>query len=117
MAYPIKIIQKKITQEELKLFLGQPFAEMVKFVVDIKKEVIALGGELHSDAEEVLLKDGSMQQDLWGANIYPHKESQEKLEYSSLINIRPSQNNFSMEIADEALRKKIKTVVEKLLPL
>ena len=90
---------------------------MVKFVVDIKKEIIALGGELHSDAEEVLIKAGSNQQDLWGANIYPSKDKGDILEYSSLINIRPSQNNFSVEIKDRGIRKRVQAVARKLLPI
>lgn len=118
MSYPIKIINQKITIDELKSFLNKPFEEMVKFVIDIEKEIIALGGELHSDAEKVLLENGSMQKNLWGANIYPlRKKEAEKLEYSSLINIRPSQNNFSMEIAGKSLKKQIKNIVKKLLPL
>lgn len=116
VAYIIKIITQKITSDELSSFLSQPFAEMVKFVIDIEKGIIALGGELHSDAEEILLKSGSKQQNLWGANIYPNKNNEEQLEYTSLINIRPSQNNFGLEITDENLCQKIKNIVDKLLP-
>ena len=34
-------------------------------------EVAAVGGELHADAEALLLEQGSQQKDLWGANYYP----------------------------------------------
>ena len=113
----IKIIKEKISENELRLFLGKPFVDMVKFVVDVEKEIIALGGEMHADAEQVLLKDGSEQKNLWGGNIYPDKEQDKKIEYESLINIRPSQNNRSIEIRDDELKTKIKDIVERLISL
>jgi hypothetical protein len=111
----IKIIKEKISEEELKNFLGRPFGDMIKFVVDIEKEIIALGGEMHADAEKVLLENGSEQKNLWGANIYPLADGEDKIEYVSLINIRPSRNNRSMEIENEEIKSKIKKIVEKLL--
>ena len=36
----IKIIKNKINNKELKLFLNKPFVDMIKFVVDIEKEVM-----------------------------------------------------------------------------
>jgi len=47
---------------------------MVKFVVDIDLIKLAVGGEMHADAELVLLEEGSSQESLWGANIYPEKK-------------------------------------------
>ncbi len=115
MNQDIKIIKEKISGDELKSFLGRPFDDMVKFVVDIEKEIIALGGEMHSDAEEVLLLNGSLQKNLWGANIYPLEEGEKMIEYISLINIRPSQDNRLMEIENEEVKNKVKKIIEKLL--
>ena len=42
---------------------------MVKFVVDIKLKKMGVGGEMHSDAEELLINEGSDQEDIWGANL------------------------------------------------
>lgn len=111
----IKIIKEKINEDELRSFLNKPFPDMIKFVVDIEEKIIGLGGEMHMDAEQVLLKNGSEQKNLWGANIYPDKADEEKIEYESLINIRPSQNNRSMQIQDKELKIKIKIIVDKLL--
>ncbi|MFH0972839.1 MAG: DUF5674 family protein, partial [Patescibacteria group bacterium] len=69
MEQNIQIIKEKISNKELKSFLGKPFDDMVKFVVDIEKKIVALGGELHVDAEQILLESGSKQQNLWGGNI------------------------------------------------
>lgn len=109
----IKIINKKISREELRAFLGQPFSDMVKFVVDVEKGIIAFGGEMHSDAEQILLEDGSKQENLWGGNIYPDEDN--RIEYTSLINIRPSQNNNAMEIKDDDLRNKMSETLKKIL--
>ncbi len=111
----IEIITESISQEKLKSFLGQPFDEMVKFVVDVEKEIIALGGEMHADAEEILLEQGSEQKKLWGANVYPDKQGDDRLEYVSLINIRPSQGNRAMEIQDETLQQRMRAIALRLL--
>jgi len=47
------------------------FGDMVKLVVDIDRGLIAIGGELHADAEAVLLEHGSRHADVWGANDRP----------------------------------------------
>ncbi len=101
---------------ELRSLLGSPFSDMVKIVVDIEQKKIALGGEMHADAEERLLNQGSKQEDLWGANIYPDR-TDEKIEYTSLINIRPSQNNRSMEVQDHEIRNAMKRIVEEYIEL
>jgi len=56
---------------------------------------MAIGGELHADAEALLLEQGSTQADLWGINLYHEKPAAEWIEFNSLINIRPSQKNRS----------------------
>lgn len=112
----IQIIDNPISQKDLNKFLGQPYSDMVKFVVDTRKEIMALGGELHSDAEAVLIENGSRQSELWGANIYPAKPKNERLEYTSLINIRPSIKNNSILIQSDATKAKVKSIVDKLIP-
>ena len=91
------------------------FEEILKIVVDIKKNIIAVDAEMHADLEQLLLNEGSVQQDLWGANIYPLRSKKDQLEYTSLINIRPAMGNRSMEVADPVIRKKIKIIVRELL--
>lgn len=91
------------------------FEDMVKFVVDVEREVAAVGGELHADAEAALLQDGSRQEDLWGANYYPGMGAEECIEYTSLINIRPSQGNRSMILEDEALRSRVREIAFRLI--
>ena len=111
----IKLIDAKINRDELKRLVAEGFKDMVKFTVDVKQRRIAIGGELHADGEQLLLENGSEQKDIWGANYYPGKGEDNCIEYTSLINIRPSQGNNSMEIANEDLRKKIKEITFALI--
>jgi len=92
------------------------FGDMVKAVVDIEKKVMAMGAEMHADEEALLLDKGSKQDDLWGINIYPDLTMPDALEFNSMINIRPSQNNQSRDVEDEAIRVKITNIVITLIP-
>lgn len=112
----IKIYREKVSDAQLRSFLGKPFEDMVKFVVDVHTCKIAMGGELHADAEELMLKDGSRQEDLWGGNVYPDSPKNERIRYTSMINIRPSQGQRSMEIRDAKIIRSIDGALEKLLP-
>ncbi|MDP3244555.1 MAG: DUF5674 family protein [bacterium] len=111
----IKIIKEKISQDELKRIAQESFGEMAKAVVDLEQEIIALGGELHADGEAMLLEQGSRQENIWGINIYPDKQRNEWIEYTSLINVRPTQGNKAMEIQNPEIKEKIKAIVDKLI--
>lgn len=91
------------------------FVKMMKAVVDIERKIIAVDAEMYSDLETILLNNGSLQSDLWGVNIYPMKKKFERIEYTALINIRPSQGNRGMEILDESVKYKIDHIIDYLL--
>jgi len=112
----IKILRnKKVTKRELEDLAKEFYVEMVKGVADIERGIIALGGEWHMDANQVLIEDGSNQENLWGFNIYLNKSKKEMLEYNSLINIRPRQGNRNMEVESEEIRNKIFNIVNNLV--
>jgi len=111
----MKIITEKITKKEFIEKHSNYFKSLTKAVVDIKKEVIAVDADLHADLETLLLEDGSRQDDLWGINLYPQNKRNDFIEYTSLINIRPHQDNSSMEVKNPAVRDKINTIVDKLI--
>ena len=113
----IKVFNSKVSKEELLALAKEGYGDMVKGVIDINKHLLALGGELHADCEQVLIEQGSKQADLWGFNIYPGKTREEYLEYTSLINIRPRQGNMSREIKDLNLRGQIKKIVDEMVIL
>lgn len=111
----IKIIDKKISEKELREIAKDFYNIMVKGVVDIKREILAVGGEYHMDANNILIENGSQQQDVWGFNWYFDKKRDKRIEYVSLINIRPMQNNKTMEVQDSDLRSKMKVIILKYL--
>lgn len=85
---------------------------MVKAVVDVSRGIIAIDAELHADLEQFLLSDGSKQENLWGINLYP-EETDDFIEYDSMINIRPRQDNRSREVESPEIRTEIAEVVKK----
>ena len=111
----IVLVDGPITRERLREIASLRFGDLVKAVVDIEKGVMAIGGELHSDEEAFLLERGSTQKDIWGINIYPDRMGDEMVEFDSVINVRPSQNNRSRSVEDADLRVKILEIVNKLV--
>ncbi len=67
----MKIITKTLGFSELNQMAADMFGNLVKTVVDVDRELIAVDAELHSDLEALLLEDGSKQKSLWGINLYP----------------------------------------------
>lgn len=88
---------------------------MVKAVVDIEQKIMAVGGELHADEEAILLDGGSLQQNLWGINIYHALPRDQWIEFDSMINIRPGQGNRSRHVDDSNVQKKIIEIVNNFI--
>jgi hypothetical protein len=107
----IVIVHDRISREELARLVELYFQDMVKIVVDVERGVVAVGGELHADAEQVLIEDGGSSADLWGANYYPGRGPNDCIEYTALINIRPSRGNRTMTLQDPALRERLRALV------
>ena len=84
----------------------------IKLAVDTRRGILAGGGVMHADCEAALLADGSRQQDVWGADWNP---ATRQVACESLINIRPKQNNPSMDILDPATREQVTQIALRLL--
>ena len=110
----MKLLTQKTTVNELQQMANHMFGNLVKAVVDIEKNLIVVDAELHSDQESLLLENGSNQQDLWGINLYPEfsKNNETFIEFDSMINLRPSENNKSRFVENPEIRKKIIQVVQ-----
>jgi len=112
----MKIVEQKITIEELRSMAQKMFGNLVKAVVDMEKEIMAVDAELHSDEEAMLLGNGSEQKNLWGINIYPEFfGAKDFIEFDSMINLRPSQNNRSRGVENPETQKKILEITSKLI--
>lgn len=110
---PLQIVENMITPAELAVLASERFGDLVKAVVDIENETMAVGCELHVDAEQLLLQKGSRQQDVWGINLYPEAFGDEErfVEFDSMINLRPGQRNRSRGVEDPTIRNKILEIV------
>jgi len=106
-----RILEAPITRRELATLAADQFGDMIKAAVDIGRDVVAVGGELHSDEESMLLEDGSAQSDVWGVNLYPAVMAEDWVEFDSMINVRPRQGNRSRSVDDESLRARIRVVL------
>jgi hypothetical protein len=116
MSWP-RILKAPLTQKQIKELTERFIEDMIKVAVDIKEEVVAAGCSLHADAEQLLLKNGSQQKNIWGANYFPFKKEGQRLEYSALMNIRPRQSNPSQLIQNKSIREKVKNIMEHFFEL
>lgn len=107
----IQLLKEKVTSAQVQEML-QEYDDMIKIVVDIRRRSLSGGGEMHSDCESILLENGSEQDDLWGANWYPNEQ---RIEFESLINIRPRVGNRNILIQDENLRKQVESITREIL--
>jgi hypothetical protein len=112
-AHVVTIVENEITLEELQAMAAAMFGNMVKAVVDVDKELLAVDADLHSDLEALLVGDGSRQQSLWGINLYPELTGDDFVEFDSMINVRPSQGNRTRGVESTQTREKIIQVVGK----
>ena len=110
-----RIVSTRISRADLSRWAEEQFGDWIKAVVDVSRGIIAVGGDLHADDEALLLADGSRQQDLWGINIYPDDDDPDWIEFDSMINIRPRDGNRSRGVDNEAIRARIRSVVEALI--
>ena len=105
------IIREKANEEALKK-IADDLDGYVKVVVDTKRNILAAGGKLHTDGERMMLEDGSRQADLWGGGI--DFETGE-IDFDSMINLRPNQNNTSREVLNQDIRKQMELIIHSLL--
>ena len=111
----MKTIKDKISREELKKIAQEMFGNLVKAVEDVDKKIMVVGGELHADEEALLIEKGSKQINLWGINIYPEIENDDWIEFDSMINLKPSQNNRSRGVENLNTQKIIIEIVSNLV--
>ena len=107
----IHIIRSRASKQQVKEMLEE-LEDSIKLVVDIRRDILAGGGALHTDCERKLFDDGSRQEDIWGAGWEPEIR---QITDDSMINIRPGQNNFSRIITDPAIRDRVQEIIRQLL--
>ena len=112
----IVIISDSISLNTVKDMASKQFGDVIKATVDVDKKIMALGGDLHADEEQLLLENDSKQNDLWGINLYPAKfGTPDFIEFDSMINLRPNQGNMSRSVEDKSTQEQIIAVVNALV--
>ncbi|WP_271254694.1 DUF5674 family protein [Pseudanabaena sp. Chao 1811] len=92
--------------------MAEPFFGLkIKLAVDVTREILD-GGELHFDCEQLLLDAGIQQENIWIADLYPQTK---EVRVESIINIRPRQQNMTMEVRNLQLKVRIEKIVRYLL--
>lgn len=112
----MQLIDSSISLATLTKMAVDSFGDLVKAVVDIEKEIMVVDASLHADEEKELLLKGSRQENLWGINLYPELyESEDFIEFDSMINVRPNQHNLSRSVDDKRIQSKIRDIVSRLV--
>lgn len=112
----IYIIKEPISKEELRRIAKERFGDLVKGVVDVEQNIMALGGELHADEEVALMEqENSKRENTWGINLLPDEQEDAFIQFDSMINLKPSFGNRSRDVESNEIRVKIKTIIERLI--
>ncbi|MBU0649683.1 hypothetical protein KJ605_01945 [Patescibacteria group bacterium] len=109
----IIVLKEKITPAEFQQ-AREVYVDYIKTVIDIDKNILAVGGEYHIDCEDILLKSGSKLENLYGGG---YRISTQEVEYMAMSNYKPALGKVTYEIADEDIRKKLKELTERFLKI
>ena len=114
----IKIVKDSINKKELIDMAKGQFGDLLKAVVDVEQEIMAVGGEMHADDEVILMEqEDSKREHTWGINLYPEKTGDDWIEFDSVINLKPSFGNRSRGVDNPETQEKIRKIIEKLVSL
>jgi hypothetical protein len=109
----MKKVDDTINLKDLFELAERMYGTLVKADVDIAKNILIVDMDMHADGEADLLESGSKQEDIWGINLHPDKHSTDEfIEFDSMINIRPRQQNPTRDVLDESIRQKIIDLVK-----
>ena len=111
-----RIVKDKINLKELEALAHEQYGDIIKAVVDVEREVMGVGGELHIDIQSLLIeRENSQGQDTWGINLYLEKTGDDFIEFDSMINLKPLLGNKTRSVEDIELQDRIRKIVNKLV--
>ena len=109
----IIVLDRKITSTEFEQ-AREVYNDYIKTVVDVERNVMAVGGEFHIDCEDILIEQGSMLENLYGGG---YRISTKEVEYMAMSNLKPSLNKTTYEVTDPEVREKIYSMTKEFLEL
>ncbi len=89
--------------------LRELFDVYIKTVIDVERKICSAGADRHFDSEQILLQQGSRQDDLWGGGVDLETMV---IDTNSMINIRPQQGNTSNEIQNAKIREEFENLTK-----
>ncbi len=111
-----RIVKDKITRDELKTLAHEQYGDMIKAVVDVNREILGVGGELHVDIQSLLFeKENSQGPDTWGINLCLEKTGDDFIEFDSMINLKPLSGNKTRGVENPKIQDKIRELINKLV--
>lgn len=112
----MKIVKNTIEITKMKEMAAKMHGELVKVIVDIEKNIIAVDAPMHSDLLELLVQEeNSEPQNLWGINIHPDKTGEDFIEFDSMMNLKPGLGNKSRYVENPETREKIIQIIDKIV--
>jgi hypothetical protein len=107
----IIIVGQEITKNDINAS-REDYPEYIKITADLDKEIVAIGGEYHADAERVLVERfDSKRSDIWGGG---YNISTKAFEVNAMLNLK-SGSNESLEILDPKIRTKFLEIIKNKL--
>ena len=111
-----KIVKDKISLSELKVLAHEQYVDIIKAVVDVRQEIMGVGGELHVDIQSLLIeKENSKGDNTWGINLYLEKTGEDFVEFDSMINLKPNLGNRTRDVENSEIKEKILKIITKLI--
>ena len=109
----IIVLDRKITPEEFEK-AREVYDDYIKTVIDVERNVLAVGGEYHIDCEETLIEQGSKLENLYGGG---YRVSTKEVEYMAMSNFKPALEKTTYEIMDKEIREKLYNLTKEYLEL
>ncbi|MCA9371419.1 hypothetical protein KC726_00830 [Candidatus Woesebacteria bacterium] len=107
----IILLSKPATDEDIQN-ASVHYPNYIKITIDIEKELIAIGGEYHADAEKILLENGGNSDYIWGGGL---DLITGEIETNAIVNIKPKRGNRSTELLEEKTRNTFISIAKQFL--
>lgn len=109
----IIVLDRKITAPEFEK-AREIYNDYIKTVIDVERNIMAIGGEFHIDCEEVLIQQGSKLENLYGGG---YRVSTKEVEYMAMSNFKPALNKTTYEVTDPTIRQRVYNLTKNYLEL
>ena len=107
------VLDRKITPDEFEK-AREIYKDYIKTVIDVERNILAVGGEYHIDCEEVLIRTGSKLENLYGGG---YRVSTKEIEYMAMSNYKPALGKTTYEIMDKDTRDQLYKLTKDYLEL